>query len=221
MGGGAGMADGFGKLKQFGFNQPVLGGEGDGTFYHGSIPALLNAVWNQSDYTLVVYDNSATAMTGFQPHPGTGMTAMGKQGKAVSIENICRAFGIRVEICDPFELEKTTETVLDVMRDEGKGPRVIIMRRECELQRARRESPVYEMTVNVDKCLGESCGCDRLCTRVFRCPGLKWNEQTGQSEIDSVICSGCGLCSDICPQGAIDRELIVTGENAGEEDAQL
>ena len=221
MGGGAGMADGFGKLKQFGFTQPVIGGEGDSTFFHSSIPALLNAVWNQSDYTLVVYDNSATAMTGFQPHPGTGMTAMGEPGKAVPIEDICRAFGIRVEICDPFELEKTTDVMLDVLRDEGHGPRVVIMRRECELQRARRESPVYEMSVNVDKCLGESCGCDRLCVRVFRCPGLKWNEETGQSEIDEVLCCGCGLCVDICPQSAIEREVLVIEEKAEEEGARL
>jgi len=218
MGGGAGMADGFGKLKRFGFTQPVIGGEGDSTFYHASIPALLNAVWNQSDYTLVVYDNSATAMTGFQPHPGTGMTAMGEQGKAVPIEDVCRAFGIRVEICDPFELDKTTETMLDVLRDEGHGPRVVIMRRECELQRARRESVPYEVSVDPEKCLGESCGCDRLCTRLFRCPGLKWNEKTGQSEIDELICSGCGLCVDICPQGAISRKTLVTQEKAEAEE---
>jgi indolepyruvate ferredoxin oxidoreductase alpha subunit len=206
MGGGAGLADGFGKLKRFGFTQPVIGGVGDSTFYHAGIPALLNAVWNQSDFTLVVYDNSATAMTGFQPHPGIGMTAMGEPGKAVPIEDICRAFGIRVEICEPFELEKTTATMLDVMRDEGHGPRVVIMRHECELQRARRESRPFEVSVDPDKCLGESCGCDRLCVRIFRCPGLKWNEQTGKSEIDEVICCGCGLCVDICPQGAIETK---------------
>ena len=220
MGGGAGLADGFGKLKRFGFTQPVIGGEGDSTFYHASIPALLNAVWNGSDFILVVYDNSATAMTGFQPHPGTGMTAMGEQGKAVPIEDICRAFGVRVEICDPFELAKTTETMLDVMRDEGHGPRVVIMRHECELQRARREGPLYEMSVNPDRCLGESCGCDRLCLRLFRCPGLKWNEKIGKSEIDEVICCGCGLCADICPQGAIDKKAIVTEERIQEEAAQ-
>ena len=206
MGGGAGLADGYGKLKQFGFNQPVIGGEGDSTFFHASIPALLNAVWNRSNFTLVVYDNSTTAMTGFQPHPGVGMTAMGDQGKTVPIEDVCRAFGVRVEICDPFELEETTQVLLDVLRDEDHGPRVIIMRHECELQRGRREKKPYEVSVNPDKCLGESCGCDRLCVRVFRCPGLRWEEQTGKSEIDDVICSGCGLCTDICPQGAIEKK---------------
>jgi indolepyruvate ferredoxin oxidoreductase, alpha subunit len=208
MGGGAGLADGYGKLKQFGFNQPVIGGEGDSTFFHASIPALLNAVWNRSNFTLVVYDNSTTAMTGFQPHPGVGMTAMGEQGITVPIEDVCRAFRVRVEICDPFELEKTTQVLLDVLRDEDHGPRVIIMRHECELQRGRRERKPYEVSVNPDKCLGESCGCDRLCVRVFRCPGLRWEEQTGKSEIDEVICSGCGLCTDICPQGAIEKKAI-------------
>jgi len=205
MGGGVGLADGFGKLKRFGFDKPVVGGSGDSTFYHAGIPALLNAVWNRSDFTLVVYDNSATAMTGFQPHPGIGLTAMGEQGKAVPIEEICRAFGVRVEICDPFELEKTTQVMLDVIQDEGHGPRVVIMRHECELQRARRESPPFEVSVNPERCLGESCGCDRLCVRIFRCPGLRWNGRTGRSEIDEVICSGCGLCVDICPQGAIEK----------------
>jgi len=219
MGGGAGLADGFGKLKQFGFTQPVIGGEGDSTFFHAAIPPLLNAVWNGSDHTLVVYDNSATAMTGFQPHPGTGMTAMGEPGKAVPIEDICRAFDIRVEICDPFELEKTIDTMLDVLRDEGHGPRVVIMRHECELQRARREGPQFEMSVNPEKCLGESCGCDRLCVRVFRCSGLRWNEETGKSEIDEMLCCGCGLCADICPQHAIDKNAIAGEEKASEEAA--
>lgn len=208
MGGGAGLADGYGKLKQFGFTQPVIGGEGDSTFFHASIPALLNAVWNRSDFTLVVYDNSTTAMTGFQPHPGVGRTAMGDQGITVPIEDVCRAFKVRVEICDPFQLEKTTQVLLDVLRDEGHGPRVVILRHECELQRGRREKRPYEVEVNPDKCLGESCGCNRLCVRVFRCPGLRWEEQTGKSEIDEVICSGCGLCTDICPQGAIEKKAI-------------
>ncbi|MEE8384621.1 MAG: thiamine pyrophosphate-dependent enzyme, partial [Dehalococcoidia bacterium] len=139
MGTGAGVADGMGKLGQFGFAQPVIGSVGDSTFYHACIPPLLNGVWNKSNFVLVVYDNSATAMTGWQPHPGTGDTAMGDPAPAVSVEAICRSMGVRVEICDPFDPDSTTATMLDVMRDEGNGPRVVVMRRECELARARRE----------------------------------------------------------------------------------
>ncbi|MFP4194285.1 MAG: thiamine pyrophosphate-dependent enzyme [Desulfobacterales bacterium] len=209
MGGGVGFADGYGKLGRFGFDQPVVGGIGDSTFYHAGIPALLNAVWNRSNFTLVVYDNSTTAMTGFQPHPGTGRTAMGEAERIVPIEDICRTFGVRVEICDPFEIEETTEVMLDLLADEDRGPRVVIMRRECELQRARREGRPYEVWVNQDKCFGEECGCDRLCVRIFRCPGLKWNEKTGKSEIDEDLCCGCGMCTQICPQAAIEKKSAV------------
>jgi indolepyruvate ferredoxin oxidoreductase alpha subunit len=218
MGAGAGLADGFGKLGQFGFNQPVLGSVGDSTFFHAGIPPLINAVWNRSNMALIIYDNSATAMTGFQPHPGTGMTAMGDQGQTIPPEDICHALGIRVEICDPFDLDKTTETLLDVMHDEANGPRVVIMRHECELQRARRETQPYLVRVDAEKCLGESCGCDRLCTRIFRCPGLRWNEKTGKAEIDEVTCCGCGLCIDVCPQGAIVREELVSEDKELQEE---
>ncbi|UCH43414.1 MAG: 4Fe-4S binding protein [Dehalococcoidales bacterium] len=205
MGGSAGIATGLGKLGQFGFNQPVLAVCGDSTFFHATIPALINGVYNNSNFTLVALDNSATAMTGFQPHPGTGFTAMGDPAPTIKIEDICRSLGIRVEVCDPFDLENTTETLLDMMAMEG-GVRVVVMKRECELVRGRREKPPYKVEINPDLCIGDACGCDRLCTRIFLCPGLRWNKEAGKSEIDPIICTGCGVCVDICPQGAITRE---------------
>ena len=205
MGFGTGVAHGLGKLGQFGFNQPVLAVCGDSTFFHATIPALINGIYNQSDFILVILDNNATAMTGFQPHPGTGMTAMGEPTKAVSMEALCRSLGARVEVCDPFDLKSTTATLLEMMA-EGSGAKVAIMRRECELVRGRKEKPPYKMHVDPDKCIGEACGCDRLCTRVFLCPGLIWDKKTGKSKIDEVMCTGCGVCADICPQGAIIKE---------------
>jgi indolepyruvate ferredoxin oxidoreductase alpha subunit len=75
--------------------------------------------------------------------------------------------------------------------------------------RARREKKApYKMHVDPDKCLGEACGCDRLCTRVFGCPGLEWDKEAGKAKIDETICSGCGVCADICPQGAIIKEAV-------------
>ncbi|MBT6612624.1 MAG: indolepyruvate ferredoxin oxidoreductase, partial [Deltaproteobacteria bacterium] len=58
MGSGLGVAGGFGKLGMFGMNQPVMAICGDSTFFHAIIPALINAVHNQSDVILVIVDNS-------------------------------------------------------------------------------------------------------------------------------------------------------------------
>lgn len=205
MGAGVGVANGLGKLGQFGFNQPVLAVVGDSTFYHAAIPALINGIYNQSNFILVILDNNATAMTGFQPHPGTGMTAMGEPTPVVSMEALCRSLGARVEVCDPFDLENSTKTLLDMMA-EGGGAKVAIMRRECELVRSKKASPPYRVHIDPEKCIGEACGCNRICTRVFLCPGLIWDRKAGKSRIDEVICAGCGVCAHICPQGAIVKE---------------
>ncbi len=205
MGSGTGVANGLGKLGQHGFNQPVLAVCGDSTFYHAVIPALINGVHNQSNFILIILDNGGTAMTGFQPHPGSELNAMGEPAKFISMEDLCRSMGAHVEICDPFDLKNTTATLLEMMaKDEG--AKVVVMRRQCELIRGRKEKPPYKVHVDPDECIGEACGCDRLCTRVFHCPGLIWDKESGKSRIDEVICTGCGVCADICPQGAIVKE---------------
>jgi len=206
MGAGVGVANGLGQLERFGFHQPVLAAIGDSTFFHAGIQPLINGIYNQSNFILVVLDNNATAMTGFQPHPGTGITAMREKTKVVNIESLCRSMGVHVEVCDPFDLRDTTETLLKMMAD-GDGPRVVIMRRECELVRGKKEKPQYKVHVDQDKCIGEECGCENLCTRVFMCPGLILDKRTGKAKIDEIICTGCGVCADICPQGAIIKEV--------------
>ena len=115
--------------------------------------------------------------------------------------------GIRVEVTDPFDLEGTTEKLLDLLRDDG-GVRVLISKRTCALVRARQEEAEYRVHVDPEKCRGDSCGCARLCTRVFQCPGLIWDTETDTAKIDEVICSGCGVCADICPAGAIINEAV-------------
>ena len=208
MGGGVGVANGFGHLDQFDFHQPVIAVCGDATFFHASIPGLINGVWNKSNFTLAILDNSATAMTGFQPHPGTGMMASGEPGNKVNIEAVCRSLGVHVEICDPFDLNAAVTTLLAMMRNEGNA-KVLILRHECELVRARKtKQKLFKMYVDHDKCIGEECGCNRLCTRVFSCPGLVWDKEAGKAVIDEAVCAGCGLCADVCPQGAIVKEAL-------------
>jgi indolepyruvate ferredoxin oxidoreductase alpha subunit len=206
MGSGAGLANGLGRLAQFGFKQPVVAVCGDSTFYHAVIPALINARYNGSNFVMCILDNSGTAMTGFQPHPGTGLTAMGEPACVVDIEALCQAIGAKVEVVDPFDIKETTERIYSILQDE-EGIRILILRRECALLREKRGGKLYRMSVEKDFCIGDLCGCNRLCVRVFKCPGLMWDRASGKADIDEVICTGCGVCADICPQGAIKREF--------------
>ena len=205
MGSGTGVASGFGNLGHLGFQQPVLCVCGDSTFFHTAMPALMNGVHNQSNFTMLILDNGATAMTGFQPHPGSGVSAAGEPALAVNIESICRSLGVRVEIEDPFNLESTTKKLLELLEDEGKV-RVLILRRKCAQVKAREGAVLYRVHIDPQRCIGEDCGCARFCARVFRCPAITWDTKMGKAGIDEAICNGCGVCADICPQSAIIKE---------------
>jgi len=120
----------------------------------------------------------------------------------LDIARICQAMDARVRICDPFDLEKTRHTLFELLESRD-GVNVLILRQRCALSPERKSSADFEMAVDPARCLGGSCGCNRLCTRIFRCPGLIWNREKQTAEIDDVICVGCGVCASICPSGAI------------------
>jgi indolepyruvate ferredoxin oxidoreductase alpha subunit len=261
MGSGTGLACGFGQLERFGLDQPVVAVCGDSTFYHAAMPALANAYYNGANFLLLLLDNSATAMTGFQPHPGTGSTATGGAAPVIDLKAICEVLGARVEVVDPFDIEEAVETILRLIRmekgvnpvrnsretlnhAEAAGPRgplsepealptgaeaplgrslsrrlarrehgeiisngvkVLILKRECALVSGKRQKKLFRVEVDQERCLGEACGCNRLCTRIFKCPGLMSDQATGRARIDEAICNGCGVCAGICPASAIRK----------------
>lgn len=206
MGSGSGVASGFGKLGRFGMEQPVLSVCGDSTFFHAAMPALVNAVHNEADMTMVVLDNSGTAMTGFQPHPGLPEDAAGEDVPALDIAGIARAMGARVDTADPFDLDTTQQKLLDLLQKGGVN--VLILRQICALSPEKKGKKRFEVTVDESVCIGENCGCNKFCTRVFKCPGLRWDPETKTARIDEVICSGCGVCASICPSGAITKTEV-------------
>lgn len=205
MGSSAGVASGMGKLERFGLDQPVLSVCGDSTFFHAGIAGLINAVYNRSNYTMVVLDNATTAMTGHQPHAGIGRDALGDPAPKVDIETLCRSLGVDVTVCDPFDLEGTTATVLGLM-ERRDGVRVLILRQECALLRPREAKLPFKMEIDQERCLADACGCDRFCTRAFKCPGLMVDKVTGKATIDRAVCVGCGVCASVCPVEAITKE---------------
>jgi len=205
MGSGVGEACGFGELAQFGFEQPVIGICGDSTFFHASVPALMNAVHNKANMTVVILDNGITAMTGFQPHPGTELTATQDAATVVDMEALCRALGCRVEVKDPFDIKETSATLRELMRDEN-GVKVLILRRKCELLRMRQERTYpYKVWVDAERCKGDKCG---YCYQVFQCPGISWDKESDKAQIQEAACVGCGACAATCPSKAIIKEEI-------------
>jgi indolepyruvate ferredoxin oxidoreductase, alpha subunit len=191
MGSGFGIANGVAH----GTNVPVVGHLGDSTFFHSGIAPMINAVFNKTKITMVVLDNSATSMTGFQPHPG----APENMAEAIRIEDVARACGVKfVEVVNCFDFKKTVDTLERAIRFEG--PAMVVARGMCAIltQRDRRQKAekVLPYHVDLDKCT--DC---RLCVSSLGCPAIVIEDE--HVSIDASQCDGCGLCAQICPSGAI------------------
>ena len=211
MGASIGQAHG---VEKAGIDQPHAAVIGDGTFFHSGIAALLNVAYNRSRTITIIVDNRTTAMTGHQPHPGTGVTLQGRETQVVEIEPLVRALGIdRVFTVDPYDLPTLEATLKDCLAAEG--PSVVISRRECALlPEARREA--VPLRVDADKC--RACG---ACRRVG-CPALYQSdevyERTGRHKtaIDPLLCTGCEICAQVCAVNA-----ILFRSQMAEEDADV
>ncbi|MFW9986995.1 MAG: thiamine pyrophosphate-dependent enzyme, partial [Candidatus Odinarchaeota archaeon] len=203
MGAGVGIASGLGKLDQFGLDDPVVSVIGDSTFYHACLPALVNIIYNQSKAIVCVLDNNATAMTGFQPHPGTGFTATGDVATKVPIERVLQGIGFQsISVVDPFNIKESIDTIFKAL--SSADSEAIIFRRECALitnrQRRQQQEPIPLFTVDTDKCFGEQC---KICSVEFNCPACVWDNESNKARIDITLCNGCGVCVEVCPHNAI------------------
>ena len=143
MGAGLNIAQGVEKIEP---DTACFAFVGDSTFFASAITGVVNAVYNQANMTLVVLDNSTTAMTGHQPHPGTGRTVMDEIVQKINIEQVLRGIGVQ--------------------------------------------------DVDISSCI--HC---KKCIRELGCPAIITED--GNVSIDSSMCTGCGLCSQVCPVHAI------------------
>ncbi len=203
MGAGITMASGFyHAFAQDGVDQPVVATIGDSTFFHSGPAGLLNAVYNDARFILVILDNQTTAMTGMQPTPGLGIRADGSPGKAIPLERVVAGCGVDfVEVADPYDL-KAMRALLKkaaayVRAPEG-GIAVIISRHPCLIAN-RIEAVPRPLRVEVT----EDCVECNFCIERFECPALFHDPQVGRTQVNQMICSGCGVCLQVCPKGAI------------------
>ncbi len=166
-------------IAQSGETRDVICTIGDSTFLHTGIQGLMNAVYNGANITVVILDNRITAMTGHQPNPNTGLTACGVESLPVSLDAICRACGVGFV-------------------EARKGVKVIIAKQQCVI--TARRAGIKRGRYMVDN---EACTACGTCIR-FGCPAIE--KVADDKAWINDLCSGCGVCAQICPSGAILRE---------------
>jgi indolepyruvate ferredoxin oxidoreductase alpha subunit len=212
MGASIGMAHGMSKALGEKGKGKVVGVIGDSTFLHSGITPLLDMAYNKSNAVIVICDNRTTAMTGMQEHPATGYTLQGEKTFGVDLAALAATLGIEhIRIVDPYDLKNVRTVLKEELANDG--PSVVISRRACVLFKREREATSKPFRVDADKCIG--C---RLCLGLG-CPPIAWKsiEHTvkvaesikktdGIAVIDRNLCSGCGLCRQLCKSGAILEE---------------
>lgn len=196
MGSSISLAQGF---KYGGIENPVIATIGDGTFFHGGIPALLNAVHNRINITIVILNNHWISMTGMQPHAGSEKAASSGKRQAIQIEEIVRAAGVqKVFQSNPFQTNKMKEAFKEAISSPELS--VVLSDAECAIQKMRGRKRT-SLTVSPEKCLGLDA-CHPSCIEMLACPALERGEN-GKANIDPHTCTACGLCHHVCPQKAI------------------
>ena len=188
MGAGITMAQGFNHMDG---DSVAISFTGDSTFFASGITGVVNAVYNAADMIVCILDNSTTAMTGHQPHPGTGRNLMAAPVDRISIEKILLAAGVKKVITvDPLDLDASIAAVRECA--DLRGVKAIIFKSPC----VAITKPDKRMTVDSEKCVG----CLR-CIKELGCPAL--SVSGGKAVINGDLCTGCGLCSKLCAVGAI------------------
>ena len=92
------------------------------------MPGLMNIVYNRANVCVVIMDNSTVAMTGHQPTPGSGKTAMGADAKILKLTDVARGLGIdKVVVVDPYDIDGTISALRKII--DYDGPSVVISQR--------------------------------------------------------------------------------------------
>jgi indolepyruvate ferredoxin oxidoreductase alpha subunit len=186
MGGGVTVAQG---IKAANPDKDAIAFIGDSTFFASGTTGVANAVYNKHNITICILDNRTTAMTGGQPHPGTGKTILKDDTVKIEIAGVLTALGVGyVKECNPFDHKAAVTTAKEAIEYDGvscivfKAPCIAVAPKPC----------VYE----VSGCIG--C---RRCINEIGCPAISFSH--GNAVIDPVLCYGCGICVPVCKPGKI------------------
>ncbi len=194
MGASVSAAHGMAKARGAEFNKRLVSVIGDSTFMHSGITGLVDIVYNKGNNTVIILDNSITGMTGHQQNPTTGYTIRGEETKQVNLIALCKSIGIdNVVVCDPFDIKAFEKVVKEEVNREE--PSVIIAQRPCALLKTVKYTGRCKINNNCRNC--------KMCMKLG-CPAITVKDD--KVVIDPTQCNGCGLCVNVCPFSAIEKE---------------
>ena len=179
---------------------PIIATIGDSTFFHAGMTGLVNAVQHHINMTVVILDNGWTAMTGMQVNPGTVQSCQMGEWQQLDLIQVVKGLGISEEnlyVVDPYDHLSVADAVKECL--EKDGVKLILSRRECAIQAARRKVKYSPVKVIPEKCI--MC---RKCIHVSGCPAITLGENS--IALDPSTCNNCGLCTQVCPVGAIEKQ---------------
>ncbi len=194
MGASVSGVHGFNKANAGQSEQKTVAVIGDSTFMHSGMTGLVNIAYNDSNSTVIILDNSITGMTGHQQNPTTGYNLKGDVAAKVDLQALCHALGIeRVRVVDPYDLQQCEQAIREEL--SVNAPSVIISRRPCALLKyVKHKKPLI---VDREKCV--SC---KMCMKAG-CPAISM--ENGKAKIDNTLCTGCGVCMQLCRFGALQE----------------
>ena len=168
---------------------------GDSTFVHSGITSLVSAVYNESDVTVMILDNTTTGMTGHQNNPANGRDIYGGPAPRLSLEALCVAVGVKnVRTVDSFDLANLESAIKEETANSGVS--VIVVRHPCALLDKREKACVESDPTRCRNC--------RACMKIG-CPAIEMRERGVYINPD--LCVGCGLCTQMCKFGAIGKAV--------------
>ncbi len=195
MGASIGMAQGFEKARGKDFSKKSVAVIGDSTFWHSGLSSLTNLVYNDSFSTVIVLDNSSTAMTGHQDNPSTGYDINKDETNKINFESVAKSIGVKnVSSVSAFNLDKIKSLISDYINRDSSS--LIVIKGDCVLHHSNNIQKKYSF-VDEELCVG--C---KKCMDIG-CPAISFNKK---AIIDKSLCLGCNVCNSVCKFNAIQED---------------